>query len=77
MSGMSVKKIRIIIPYFGKWPLWIDLFLESCRFNPTVDWLIFTDCPMPGNRPENVAFESIAFEGYAQLLNKRLELGCD
>lgn len=42
-------KIAIIIPYFGKFPEWIDLFLYSCSRNAKlsegieVNWLIFTD----------------------------------
>ena len=42
-------KIAIFIPYFGKFPEWIDLFLYSCSQNAKlseeieVDWLIFTD----------------------------------
>lgn len=42
-------KIAIIIPYFGKFPEWIDLFLYSYSQNAKlseeieVDWLIFTD----------------------------------
>lgn len=46
-------KIAIIIPYFGKFPEWIDLFLYSCSLNNkitnniVIDWLIFTDCEQP------------------------------
>lgn len=33
----------MIIPYFGKFPDWIDLFIQSCRSNPKIDFLFFTD----------------------------------
>ncbi|WP_420882928.1 DUF6625 family protein [Zooshikella ganghwensis] len=42
---MSLKTIAIIIPYFGQWPEWIDLYIESCKHNPSIDWLLFSDCP--------------------------------
>lgn len=38
-----MKKIIIIIPYFGKLPNYFPLFLESCRFNSSIDWLLIID----------------------------------
>lgn len=35
--------ICMIIPYFGKFPDWIDLFIQSCRKNSEIDFLFFTD----------------------------------
>ena len=32
-------KIAMIVPYFGKWPEWMDLYLYSCSKNPQVDFL--------------------------------------
>ena len=55
-------KIAIIIPYFGKFPKWIDLFLYSCSRNAKlsegieVDWLIFTDCVLPERIYPNTHF---------------------
>lgn len=40
-------KIAMIVPYFGKWPEWMDLYLYSCSKNPQVDFLFFTDCLVP------------------------------
>jgi hypothetical protein len=38
--------------YFGSWPEYINLFLESCRCNPTVDFILFSDCgPLPESLP--------------------------
>lgn len=38
------NKIVLILPYFGKLPNTFDFFLQSCRNNASIDWLIFTDC---------------------------------
>lgn len=35
--------VKIVIPYFGKFPDSIGPFLESCRRNPEFQWLFFTD----------------------------------
>lgn len=69
---MKEPSIRFIIPYFGKWPFWMPFFLESCRHNPTVEWLLFTDCGVPEGAPENVKFVELSFEEYCSLVSQRL-----
>jgi len=47
------NKIVVLICYFGKFPWYFSYFLHSCRFNPGVSFLIFSDItgdfPLPGN----------------------------
>ena len=50
----------------------MPFFLESCRRNPDINWLIFSDCGAPDNRPKNVAIEGITQAGYYQLVSDRL-----
>jgi len=38
-----MKKIIFIITYIGQFPWYFSYFLHSCRYNPTVDFIIFTD----------------------------------
>jgi len=38
-----MPRIIFIITYIGKYPWYFSYFLHSCRYNPTVDFLIFTD----------------------------------
>lgn len=40
----AMNRIAILVPYFGAWPAWLDLYLRSCRANPFVDWHFVTDC---------------------------------
>jgi len=70
----GAKRIRLIIDYFGRWPAWIDLFLRSCAHNPSIDWLIHTDCPLPDVRPANVRFVQMSFGDYCSLVAQRLDL---
>ena len=49
-----MNKILLIIPYFGQFNNYFSLFLESCRNNPTVNWLILTDDTTPYSYPNNV-----------------------
>lgn len=68
----QLKKIIFLMPYFGRWPEWFEFYLESCRWNPTIDWLFFTDCPVPENAPANVGFIHLSFQDYQQLVSDRL-----
>lgn len=69
---MAAPRIRFLIPYFGRWPFWMPFFLESCRHNPDIDWLFFSDCGVPDNLPANVVIESMTFADYCQLVSERL-----
>jgi len=48
------KKIAIVICYFGKFPWYFSYFLHSCKFNPTIDFFIFSDIDYEAELPENV-----------------------
>lgn len=64
--------ICFIIPYFGRWPFWMPLFLESCRTNPDIDWLLFSDCGEPEGLPANVRVEPVTYADYCSLVSDRL-----
>lgn len=46
--------IAYVVPYFGKFPKGFQFWLLSCKCNPSIDWLIFTDDKTPYDYPENV-----------------------
>jgi len=69
-----MKSIAILTPYFGKWPQWFNLYLESCRHNPDIDWFFFTDCPQPANPPKNTYFIKTSFSDYKKLVSKKLSI---
>ncbi|WP_312934262.1 DUF6625 family protein [Pseudomonas sp.] len=64
--------IVFVIPYFGQWPFWMPFFLESCRRNPDIDWLLFSDCGAIDDLPANVHIESISYAAYCRLVSHRL-----
>ena len=45
-----MKKICILIPYFGKFPKWFDLYLYSCSHVKSIDFYYFTDCKKSESR---------------------------
>lgn len=71
---MKKTSLVILIPYFGAWPEWFDLYLLSCQENPDVNWLFYTDCPAPSNPPQNVHFVNTGFTSYQQMVSARLNI---
>lgn len=63
-------RIGIILPYFGTFPNYFPLFLESCRWNPTVDWLIYTDSDKAYDYPDNVKVHKTTFEAFRARLQE-------
>ena len=48
------NKVLFIIPYFGKFKNYFQLFLNSCRYNSDYNWLILTDNREKFDYPKNV-----------------------
>lgn len=48
------QKINLIIPYFGSFPNYMQLFLNSCGANPDFHWTIITDNTQAYDFPQNV-----------------------
>lgn len=65
-------KVAQIIPYFGKWPEWIELYFYSCGRNPLVDFIFYTDCPLPEHRYKNTLFHLCTYEEYCKMISDRL-----
>jgi len=49
-----MKKIALIIPYYGHFPNYFNLFLKTCENNPSIDWIIFSDIETSIEFPKNV-----------------------
>lgn len=56
-----MNKIGIIIPYFGNFPNYFELWLACCEKNKEIDFLIFTDNVNTYNYPGNVHVSIISF----------------
>ena len=70
-------RILIIIPYFGTWPLWIKYFLQSCAYNSSIHWLLYTDCTKPTHYPNNIRFESKNLDDFNTLASEKLDFGIE
>ncbi|MFR9634517.1 MAG: DUF6625 family protein [Rikenellaceae bacterium] len=71
-----MKKIAFIVAYIGKFGGYFPYFLTSCKYNPSVDFLFFTDDVQYLNRggySSNVKFIEVTFDE----LKSRAQRYCD
>lgn len=68
------KRIAVIIPYFGQWPEWIDLYFYSCSKNIIIDYYFFSDCKIPSRQALNLFFNQISFFEYCEMVSERLKI---
>lgn len=69
-NDMKKKKIALIIPYFGKLPEYIDVFLKSLEFNKTIDVILFTDQECNVNLPNLIVYNTSFEEIKSRIQNK-------
>ncbi len=67
-----MKNVCLVITYFGKWPPWIDFFVRSCQFNPSVTWFIFTDCGVPECTSDNVKLINMTLKDFNARASEKL-----
>ena len=73
--GRITSRIAIIVIYFGTLPAYFQMWLNSCAFNPSFDWLVFTDASIDGYRPpQNVKFRSLTLDGFCERMSEALEI---
>ncbi|MCL2052362.1 MAG: hypothetical protein FWG91_11655 [Lachnospiraceae bacterium] len=65
-----MKKIALIVIYFGKMNNYFDLWLSSCAMNKSITWLFFTDCKSQIEYPENVHVNYIKFHEIKSLFQQ-------
>jgi hypothetical protein len=67
-----MKRVAMIVIWFGPLPRWFSLYLESCRWNPTIDFFVICDAPAPDDVPPNVRFIRYSFRDYLAFVAARL-----
>jgi hypothetical protein len=70
--GGAGPRIAMVNVWFGPLPFWMPAFLLSCRHNPTIDWLVFTDAEPPADVPANVKFIPLDLASFNQRATQAL-----
>lgn len=68
---MITKSVNFIIPYFGEFPNYMQLYLNSCKKNPEFHWTIITDNLKKYDYPENVKVVYKTFEEVQRLVRSK------
>jgi hypothetical protein len=58
--------------YLGQLPPWIDNYIETCKHNPTITWLLFFDGSAPRNRSANVRLVHLTRDDIQRRARERL-----
>jgi len=70
---MNPLSISFLICWQGDYPWYFPYFIHSCRYNPTIDFLIFTDNQTPLERlPSNVYLIPYSLEQFKADASKAL-----
>lgn len=69
----NMKKGAFIIPYFGKFNNYFQLFLNSCKYNSDYDWIIFTDDRTRYDYPPNVKVHYTTFESIKKFIQAKFD----
>lgn len=72
MTDNMIEKNRvcIIIPYFGRFPNYFDLWLYSCGKNTNLDFLMFSNNEQPANLPANFTYIKETFDEHKARFQK-------
>lgn len=65
-------RIVYIVPYFGKMRKDFNIWLKSCEYNETIDFLVFTDDHEEYNYPTNVRVEYISLGQMKEYIQNNL-----
>ena len=66
------NKICIINCFWGNWPEWFVFFIESCKNNPNINWILFSDNTKNLPRVNNIRFISFTREEFNSLATHKL-----
>ena len=71
-----MKKIRLIIPYFGKLPKFFPYFLLTAKCNQKIDFLIYTDQNVDQLEilnAENIEFKTLSFDDLRKKVQSKFD----
>ena len=67
-------RIAIINCYFGKLPNYFDYWEQSAINNPTIDFILFSDCDIDTKGSTNLIVYKMSFEQLKSKINKKLSI---
>lgn len=70
---MNESSICLVILYFGKLPNYFEFWLSSCKYNKTINFLLFTDDKTKYDYPDNVNVKYTSFEEIRKIIQSKFD----
>ena len=70
--SLRLPSVCLVVCYFGPTPGWIHHYLVSCAYNPSIDFLIFTDQDDFPVAPPNVRVKRLSRSSFNELATKTI-----
>ena len=67
------KRIVLILPYFGNFPNYFNLWIYTAAANKMIDYLIITDQEFDIQLPENIVIKNLTFEAVQKLVQDKFD----
>lgn len=67
------NRILLILPYFGTFPNYFDLWLEGVKNNPDIDFLLLTDNHTAYHYPSNLRVEYLTFNELVVIIQEHFD----
>ncbi|HVW97837.1 MAG TPA: DUF6625 family protein [Mucilaginibacter sp.] len=71
---LNKYRIALITCFFGEAPWYLDFYLKSCAFNPSVDFIIAGDIQLPPDLPSNISYRPMLLEEFGRLASEKLSM---
>lgn len=71
---MRQYRFGIVVPYFGQWPEWFQLYLKTLEKNRQLTVFFITDCSIPSVAPSNAVFKEMSFQEYSAEVSQKLSI---
>ena len=68
-----MNRICLIVPYFGRFPNYFQLWLNSVKYNSDIDFLIITDDDTQYDYPSNVILKKEKFQNIRNRIKKKYD----
>ena len=68
-----MKKICIVIPFYGKLPDYFDIWVNSIKSNPSIDFLFISDLDIPFDVPMNFKVLKMSFNDLIKLIQSKFD----
>lgn len=73
-SSSTEPSIAFVVPFVGHFPAGMDLFVETCKRNPSVRWIVLSANEPVRNMAPNVTFERLSLDDLNSLISDKLSL---